>query len=145
MPLPVQTAQLGERPPVVFEVFAGKGLVSRALRQEGFAVHSFDHHHCDSHVPLLQLDLASEGGQALFWEFLETQRPFAIHMGVPCGTSSKARGRPLLNGAPGPALLRSREHPLGKPTLEPTSRDAARVHFSQSALCFLLPHFAALH
>ncbi|CAE7247692.1 unnamed protein product [Symbiodinium sp. CCMP2592] len=33
VPLPVQTAQLGERPPMVFEVFAGKGLLSRALMQ----------------------------------------------------------------------------------------------------------------
>ncbi|CAE7255214.1 unnamed protein product, partial [Symbiodinium sp. CCMP2592] len=73
VPLSVQTAQLGERPPMVFEVFAGKGLLSRALMQCGFVVHSFDQHHCDSHVPISQLDLATDSGQALFWEFLETQ------------------------------------------------------------------------
>ncbi|CAE7752219.1 unnamed protein product, partial [Symbiodinium necroappetens] len=67
-----------------------KGALSRALRQLGFEVHSFDHHHCDAQVPMLQLDLASDSGQAWFWDFLAKHRPFAIHMGVPCGTSSKA-------------------------------------------------------
>ena len=74
VPQPLQTSQLGERPPVVFEIFAGKGSLSRALRQEGFEVHSFDHHHCDSQVPLLQLDLSTAKGQALFWEFLDKHK-----------------------------------------------------------------------
>ncbi|CAE7659309.1 unnamed protein product [Symbiodinium necroappetens] len=30
-----------------------------------------------------------ELGSAWFWDFLAKHRPFAIHMGVPCGTSSK--------------------------------------------------------
>ena len=45
------------------ELFAGKGALSRALRQLGFEVHSFE-------VPMLQLDLASEKEQA--WNFLST-------------------------------------------------------------------------
>ncbi|CAE7237184.1 unnamed protein product [Symbiodinium sp. CCMP2592] len=136
VPLPVQTAQLGERPPMVFEVFAGKGLLSRALMQCGFVVHSFDQHHCDSHVPISQLDLATDSGQALFWEFLETQRPFAIHLGAPCGTSSKARGRPLYNGQPGPQPLRSSEFPLGLPSLKPGSVEATRVKLANRLYAF---------
>ncbi|CAE6961575.1 unnamed protein product [Symbiodinium sp. CCMP2592] len=136
VPLPVQTAQLGERPPMVFEVFAGKGLLSRALMQCGFAVHSFDQHHCDSHVPISQLDLATDSGQALFWDFLETQRPFAIHLGAPCGTSSKARGRPLYNGQPGPQPLRSSEFPLGLPSLKPGSVEATRVKLANRLYAF---------
>ncbi|CAE7032457.1 unnamed protein product [Symbiodinium sp. CCMP2592] len=136
VPLPVQTAQLGERPPMVFEVFAGKGLLSRALMQCGFVVHSFDQHHCDSHVPISQLDLATDSGQALFWDFLETQRPFAIHLGAPCGTSSKARGRPLYNGQPGPQPLRSSEFPLGLPSLKPGSVEATRVKLANRLYAF---------
>ena len=102
VPRALQTSEASSKPPIVLELFAGKGALSRALRQLGFEVHSFDHHHCDAQVPMLQLDLASEKGQAWFWDFLSKHRPFAIHMGVPCGTSSKARGRPLRNGAVGP-------------------------------------------
>ena len=75
VPQPLQTSQLGERPPVVFEIFAGKGSWSRALCQEGFDVHSFDHHHCDSQVPLLQLDLSTASGQSWFWDSLISISP----------------------------------------------------------------------
>ena len=127
VPQPLQTSQLGARQPVVFEVFAGKGSLSRALRHTGFQVHSFDHHHCDSTVPLLQVDLSSTSGQALFWDFFQNHKPFAVHLGAPCGTSSKARGRPLRNGAPGPKPLRSKPFPLGLPSIVPGSVDALRL------------------
>ena len=127
VPRVLQTSEASSKPPVVLELFAGKGALSRALRQLGFEVHSFDHHHCDSQVPMLQLDLASDRGQAWFWEFLAKHQPFAIHMGVPCGTSSKARGRPLRNGALGPQPLRSRTFPLGLPSLDWHSSDGQRV------------------
>ena len=127
VPRALQTSEASSKPPIVLELFAGKGALSRALRQLGFEVHSFDHHHCDAQVPMLQLDLASEKGQAWFWDFLSKHRPFAIHMGVPCGTSSKARGRPLRNGAVGPQPLRSKAFPLGLPSLDWLSADGQRV------------------
>ena len=108
IPRNLATSDLLCQRPYVFELFAGKGRLSRALATLGFGVHSFDHNHCDSQVtqvPLLQLDLSKKAGQAIVWDIIERQQPFAIHLGVPCGTASQARGRPLRNGAPGPQPL----------------------------------------
>ena len=127
IPRNLATSDLLCQRPYVFELFAGKGRLSRALATLGFGVHSFDHNHCDSQVPLLQLDLSKKAGQAIVWDIIEQQQPFATHLGVPCGTASQARGRPLRNGAPGPQPLRSKDFPLGLPTLVVGSADHARV------------------
>ena len=127
IPRNLATSDLLCQRPCVFELFAGKGRLSRALATLGFGVHSFDHNHCDSQVPLLQLDLSKKAGQAIVWDIIERQQPFATHLGVPCGTASQARGRPLRNGAPGPRPLRSKDFPLGLPTLVVGSADHARV------------------
>ena len=68
--------------------------------------------------------LAQEKDRVLRALFFTT---FAIHMGVPCGTSSKARGRPLRNGALGLQPLRSKAFPLGLPSLDWLSADGQRV------------------
>ena len=132
----LETAQSSRNMPYAFELFAGKGSLSRALRQAGFKVLSFDHSHCDSQVPLVQLDLASRSGQDVLWGLLTTSPPFALHLGVPCGTSSQARGRPLVNGARGPQPLRSKDHPLGLPSLNPKSADFQRVRTANELYAF---------
>ena len=136
VPFPLETSQTLARPPCAFELFAGKGSLSRALRQTGFHVHSFDHHHCDSCVPVAQLDLSSEVGQNLFWDLMKKHPPFLVHLGLPCGTSSKARGRPLPNGEIGPSPLRSRDFPLGLPSLQPGSVDSCRVDTANRLYAF---------
>ena len=45
-----------------------------------------------------------------------------IHFATPCNTFSKARGKPLPNGDPGPLPLRSVEHPGGLPDLSKPQR-----------------------
>ena len=62
--------------------------------------------------------------------------PFLVHLGLPCGTSSKARGRPLPNGEIGPSPLRSRDFPLGLPSLQPGSVDSCRVDTANRLYAF---------
>ena len=117
-------------PPLVVEVFAGKASLSRALLEAGFAVLSVDHEIKDPQTPIAALDLTTQSGQVVLWSMLEQPNLFAVHLGVPCGTSSRARERPVPKhlirlGAPSPKPLRSGAHPLGVPGLSPINQ--ARV------------------
>lgn len=56
-------------------------------------------------------------------------------MGVPCGTASRARKKMipkqiLAQGAADPQPLRSETHPWGLPQVEPSSKDAQRLHLA---------------
>ena len=76
------------RPPTAFEIFAGRGCLSLALRDEGFEVVSIDKRSGGSLVPILLLDLASEKGQDMCWEMLHARQPKFIHLSPPCATCS---------------------------------------------------------
>ena len=62
------------------------------------------------------IDLTTKSGQEILWLVLQSPRLVAIHLGLPCGTASKARDRPISKelqqlGVPSPAPL----YPLGIP------------------------------
>ena len=126
-----------DAPPVVpsslwtFEIFSGHANLSRALWNVGFHVLSFDSAAMDGNSPTARLDLSTEEGQNVFWKLLEAHKPFFFHLGVPCGTASRARERPLpkhhVLAAKPPQPLRSSEFPLGLPTLPADSKDSWRV------------------
>ena len=83
---------------------------------------SIDHESGASVVPIVQLDLTSPGGEAILWDMLESQQLLGVHLGLPCGTASRARERPVAphlqkQGVPNPPPLRSADHPLGLPNL----------------------------
>ena len=124
--------------PWVFELFSGRASLSRALWQAGFQVLSLDSGINQAASPTAKLDLASEDGQSLLWDLLSKFDPFALHLGVPCGTASRAREKPLpkhaLCGRPSPQPLRSRDHPLGLPGL--TGLDAQRVRSANALYKF---------
>ena len=114
--------------PLFVEVFAGRANFSRAMQQAGFRVLSIDHELHDPVMPIVQLDLTSSSGQQIFWDVMQQPQVIACHLGLPCGTSSLARERPIPQalrdqGVPCPPPLRSAEFPLGLPTL----RDHHRV------------------
>ena len=126
-----------EAPPLVqneawaFELFSGHANLSRALWDVGFQVLSLDAAAIDGNSPAVRLDLSSVDGQAIFWKLLDSHKPFFFHLGVPCGTASRARERPLpahhvLASRP-PQPLRSAEFPLGLPSLPADSKDSWRV------------------
>lgn len=114
-------------PPLCVELFAGKATLSRALIQSGFEVLSIDHVSDSPMAPIVVLDLTTSSGQTILWEILASDRLFSAHLGLPCGTSSKARERPVPErlrrmGVPSPKPLRSAEYPMGVPQLSELDR-----------------------
>lgn len=81
-----------------------------------------DHDGSKAVVPMVELDLTSASGIAILWDILRSPSLFGVHLGLPCGTASLARERPVskelqAQGAPNPPPLRSAEFPLGVPGL----------------------------
>ena len=114
-------------PPLFVEIFAGRGSLSRAMKQSGFSVLSIDHESDGALVPMVTLDLTSESGQQILWDVLASPNLLGVRMGLPCGTASLAREKPVsaqlqAQGAPNPPPLRSATHPLGLPQLSPYHR-----------------------
>jgi len=110
--------------PLFIEIFAGRGSLSKAAFQTGFSILSVDHDSSSSVVPIVQLDLTSPSGEAILWDMLGSEQLLGVHLGLPCGTASRARERPIASslrkqGVPNPPPLRSAEHPLGIPNLSP--------------------------
>ena len=108
--------------PLFVEIFAGRGSLSRAFSQAGFSVLSIDHDGSKALVPMITLDLTTSSGQAILWDILQSRNLLGIHLGLPCGTASLARERPVpealrAQGAPNPPPLRSAMFPLGLPDL----------------------------
>ena len=118
-----QASQLpNSNQPIFIEIFAGRGSLSKAASQAGFSVLSIDHEATGASVPIVQLDLTSSSGTAILWDILSSENILAVHLGIPCGTASRARERPVAPalqamGVPNPPPLRSAEFPLGMPNL----------------------------
>lgn len=113
------------------EICASRASFSKAAREAGFETISIDHQVVSPLSPILVLDLTKPEGQHILFTILEQPRLFAVHMGLPCGTASRARDRPIpaklrAQGAPSPKPLRSAIHPLGLPNLAGVNR--AKVH-----------------
>ena len=108
----------------MIEICSGSGVLSAAFRDVGFRTLAVDrpgneHRLSHSYVPL---DLADPGNQDLLMNSLEDALLVGhIHLGVPCGTCSRARERALPSKLQGrysaPRPLRDACHPLGKPGL----------------------------
>ena len=77
--------------PVALELFAGTGSPSKALRAAGFQAFALDHHVAQAKVPILKVDLVTPEGQGLVWQLLQSNLVCYVHLGVPRGTSSRAR------------------------------------------------------
>ena len=84
-------------------------------------------------VPILNVDLTTEQGQAFIMKMISEEHVVFIHMGPPCGTFMRARERPIpawqrKQGAPCPQPLRSDERPEGLPWWELSELDRIKVH-----------------
>ena len=116
----VSSVSQSDMRPLFVEVFSGKASFSRAMIQAGFEVVSVDHEVDSPYAPVVILDLTTKAGQSILKEILSSKRLVAVHFGLPCGTASKARDRPISQelqrqGVPSPAPLRSADYPLGIP------------------------------
>ena len=105
------------------EFCAGSAVLSAEMKKAGFRVLPIDHAH-NRHRTLAQpvsLDLAADSSRDLVATMLKQLRPFAVHMGLPCGTCSRARDKQLPRKFRGsftdPPPLRSAEYLMGLPGL----------------------------
>ena len=125
--------------PWFFEVFSGKASLSAACAKLGFKVLAFDHVVGGAQAATVPLDLCQEQGRTLFWQLIERNKPLALHGGPPCGTSSRARERPLpkarFPNAPQP--LRSQQFPLGLPSIKPDSLDGIKLRKANALYKFM--------
>ena len=133
-PVPLQSPSvLPTARPLMIEVFSGSGGMAAAFRDLGFLTLAIDkasnvHRLKHSFVPL---DLTRSDHQTLLLSTLDDAALVGvIHLGVPCGTCSRARERALplrLRGRfRAPAPLRDARFPLGKPGLRGADRDRVR-------------------
>lgn len=110
--------------PLLLELFCGSAGVCAQFRLAGGRALGIDHNWNRSKLKAaaVKLDLNEQGVRDLIVQEIDAGRVHAIHMGPPCGTSSKARNIPikkhlLKSGAPRPQPLRSAAHPDGYPWL----------------------------
>ena len=92
--------------PWVFEIFSGKGQLSRALWSAGFRVLSVDAVCNSADTPTARLNVSQPSARQILWDLLAEYKPYAVHIGAPCSTV-------LPKDAAG--ALRSKTHPLGLP------------------------------
>ena len=115
----------GKPPPFLLELFCVTAGVCAQFRTLGGRALGIDHHLKRSKLKAaaVKLDLTQRWVQDLIEREIKLKRVAAVHLGLPCGTASRARNIPIkrklrAKGAPNPQPLRSSEHPLGFPWLK---------------------------
>ena len=113
-----------------FEICCGSAGLSDALRRLGFQVYPIDHaaNRHAAKVRVFTLDVSNSDQVRLLEQMLHHCRPCHVHMGLPCGTCSRAREKPMpakFGGHMGPPPLRDSNHLLGLPNLR--TADQAKV------------------
>ena len=109
--------------PVVVEICCSSAGLSAALRRLGFQVFAIDHA-ANRHSPkvrTLVLDVSISQQLELLESLMMFSEPCYVHLGLPCGTCSRARGKPMpksLGGHMGPQPLRDANNLLGLPQLQ---------------------------
>ena len=112
--------QRGLNSALAVELCAGTAGLTAELRYLNFDAVAIDHkkNRHATKAPCVLLDLATPHGQQICLLAIRSGRCFYVHMGVPCGTASRARNRPVpqhlkRQGAPEPKPLRSEAEPWG--------------------------------
>ena len=120
--LPEVTGMAKSNPPVFIEACAGCGILSQTAKARGFKVLPIDcarnRHHAKCKI--YELDLSQPHAIELLKRICCDMDVICVHIALPCGTCSKARGIPLPDGSPGPAPLRSWSHLYGLPGISGT-------------------------
>ena len=108
------------RAPFLVELFCGSAGVCAQFRTLGGKALGIDHrlNRTKLKSAAVQLDLTKDWVQQLIIREILSGRVDAVHLGPPCGTSSKARNIPIRKklrraGAPNPKPLRSSKYPQG--------------------------------
>ena len=121
--LPPQGPSLAAAPssgqtPLLLEVCAGSAVLSKCAASSGWTVLPVDHAGCRfvPELPLLFLDLRNEDCARILDGAVPPGTKCWLHLGLPCGTCSRARERALPTGN-GPRPLRDPDNLLGLPGL----------------------------
>ena len=115
-PQPLPSA-VSPQQPFAVGICCGKASLSRSLIDAGFSVLAVDHMLHDPQMPVTLLDLTQVQHQRILLDLLNSRPRGYLHLGMPCGTASRAQERPvardkILQGAPQPPPLRSADpHP----------------------------------
>ncbi|CAE7276556.1 unnamed protein product [Symbiodinium sp. CCMP2592] len=133
-PVPLRPLSSTSVRPLMVEICSGSGVMAAAFRDLGFLTLAIDkpgnpHRLRHSYVPL---DLSRQDQQQLLFSALDDAALIGVlHLGVPCGTCSRARERALPRRLQGrfraPPPLRDARHPLGKPGLRGLDRDRVQT------------------
>ena len=114
------------------ELFSGTAGLTRAVQQYLPDSFGIDHIIKQPKARVISLDLDDEHNQALVRGWIVSPQCFWVHFGIPCGTSSRARDRPLSDSHHGPRPFRSSQWPDGLPDLPerhlPRLRAANRLY-----------------
>ena len=95
-------------PPLFIEACAGCGILSSVVKARGFKILPID---CsrNRHEPqckIFEIDLSRPRSVELLKRICRDNEVIGVHIALPCGTCSKARGIPMPDGSPGPPPLR---------------------------------------
>ena len=117
-----QPTMVSHSVPQPLKLCCGSAGLSDALRRVGFQVYPIDHS-ANRHAPKVKvfvLDVSNSEQVSLLESMLHHCKPCHVHMGLPCGTCSRAREKPMpskLGGHFGPRPLRDADSLLGIPSL----------------------------
>jgi len=119
--------------PVVFlELCAGSAALSAAAQKRGFQVFPVDFHRnrFSPKCRILEVDMSHPESAGLLNSMIHEMNPIACHMGLPCGTCSRAREQAIpaakkARGAPEPVPLRDAQSLLGLKNL--SKKDQQKV------------------
>ena len=128
---------------IFLEVFAGSGNLSESVRSLGLTVHAIDHvAKRRTGVSIHVLDLTKSSDVDILLDMALRANIASAHFAPPCGTSSKARERPLPDNMQGVRAepLRSSSQPLGISGLQgvDASRVAAANRLYAVTLCIMV-------
>ena len=115
------------------ELCAGSAILSSEASKKGFQTFAVDHelNRFATKSKIFLLDLSKDESRQLISEMYHNMKPKWTHMGLPCGTASRAREKPVTDrlrehGAPQPRPLRDQKHLLGLSNL--TEYEMQRVN-----------------
>ena len=113
----------------MIEVCAGSARLTQTCRKlgiRGMAIDKITSRSCGIDIMTLDLTVPSQLQLLLDIIVAERDRLLMVFIAPPCGTASRARGRPvkssLLRGRPAPQPLRTDEQPDGKDNLKGTDK-----------------------
>ena len=124
------TKEFSAREPFLLELFCGTAGVSAQFKRAGGKALGIDHHLNRNRLKsaAVKLDLTKPWVQTMVLEEVASGRVDGVHLGPPCGTSSRARNIPIKKklkrqGVPSPKPLRSSRWPDGLPNLKGVNKE----------------------